>query len=62
MNVKVAESDAEIARCYRVMFQLRPHIAEDKFVERVQRQRAGGYVLAYVEADGDVAAVAGQNH
>lgn len=52
--------DAEaIAACAPVMRDLRPHVAEAAFLDRVQRQRAEGYRLAYVEAAGEVAAVAG---
>lgn len=59
MNVRLAETDGEIARCFRVMSQLRPHLLEEEFVARVQRQRSDGFHLAYVERDGEVAAVAG---
>jgi GNAT superfamily N-acetyltransferase len=57
--IATAESDETIARCFRVMAQLRPHLIENEFVPRVRRQQAGGYVLVYVEDGGDVLAVAG---
>jgi GNAT superfamily N-acetyltransferase len=57
--VREAERDEEIARCHRVMHQLRPHVGADGFVERVRRLQAGGYRLAYVEAGGEVVALAG---
>ena len=42
------------------MKELRPHFQEaDKFVEQVSRQQGDGYLLAFVEADGEVRAVAG---
>ena len=38
------ESAAQIASCYRVMQQLRPHLIDcQKFVDQVQRQLADGY-------------------
>jgi GNAT superfamily N-acetyltransferase len=51
-----------IARCFRVMAQLRPHLAEGTFVERVQRQQGQGYHLAYLETGGVVRAVAGYRY
>jgi GNAT superfamily N-acetyltransferase len=57
--VKLATSDPEIARCYPVVVQLRPHLSEDAFVPTVRRQQLGGYELAFVEDEGEVAAVAG---
>lgn len=58
-TVQLAESDAEIAACAPVMAQLRPDVAGDDFVARVQRLAAGGYRLACVREDGAVTAVAG---
>lgn len=56
----LAISDAEIAACFPVMAQLRPHLAEADFVSRVRRQQqGGGYQLAALQVEGSVAAVAG---
>lgn len=42
------------------MVQLRPHLAEGEFIERVARQMGRyGYAVVYVEDDGEVRAVAG---
>jgi len=46
-SVKLAESDAEILRCYPIMLQLRPHLKEPEFVGRVRSQQKGGFHLAY---------------
>jgi len=46
-------------RCLSVMQELRPHLREADFVERIRRQQAAGYVLAWLECDGAVLAVAG---
>ncbi len=59
MRIGLAESRDDIARCYAVMAQLRPHLDEQTFVDQVQRQAAQGYRVAYVEDDGTVVAVAG---
>ena len=58
-SFRVAESDQEIARCFRVMQQLRTHLVEHEFVPRVRRQQLGGYRLAYAEDGADICAVAG---
>lgn len=57
--VRLAERDEEVARCFPVMVQLRPHLTEDTFVAQVARQRQEGYQLAYVEERGAVRALAG---
>jgi GNAT superfamily N-acetyltransferase len=58
-EVRLAETDAEIAGCFPVMAYLRPALAEEEFVGRVRAQEAQGYRLAYLEDDGAVVAVAG---
>jgi GNAT superfamily N-acetyltransferase len=60
-TVKIAQSDADIARCFAVMRELRTHLKDQaEFVARCRAQMAeAGWSLIYVE-DGDaVAAVAG---
>jgi GNAT superfamily N-acetyltransferase len=61
VTVRIAQSDADIARCFAVMRQLRPHLKDvAAFVARARRQMAQErWRLAYVEEDGAVAAVAG---
>lgn len=55
-----AESDAEIAACFPVMVQLRPHLAgAEELVTRVQRQRTAGYRLLAAWRDGVPIALAG---
>jgi GNAT superfamily N-acetyltransferase len=57
--IKIAESDAEIESCYAVMAELRPHLVEGEFLERVKRQsEQHGFRIAFL-ADGEVRAVAG---
>jgi GNAT superfamily N-acetyltransferase len=59
MNIRLATTDIEIAACYPVMRELRPHVAEDAFLSRVRGQEGAGYRLACVEAAEGVVAVAG---
>jgi GNAT superfamily N-acetyltransferase len=59
-HIALAESDADIARCFPVMVQLRPKLIESEFVGRVKSMRAQTYQLAYAsDTDGVVRCVAG---
>ena len=59
-RIAIANTPDEIRRCHSVMRELRTHITDEKeFVERVQRQQKQDYQLAFLEADGEVCAVAG---
>ena len=61
IEINEALTDADIARVYQVMRELRPHIAsEDEFLARVRRQQAqSGWRLIYVEDNGAPVAAAG---
>lgn len=59
MNVQIAQTETEIAHCFPVIVQLRPHLTLDSFVAQVQRQQKEGYQLAFIETKGTVQAVAG---
>jgi GNAT superfamily N-acetyltransferase len=60
MIVRLAATDADIARCHPVMRQLRPHLQDEAFVTRARRQMAEqNWHLAYIEDEGQVAACAG---
>ena len=58
-HVQLAETDAEILRCFPVLLELRPHLVETQFIQRVRRQQdESGFQLAFVE-DAGVKSVAG---
>ena len=61
LEVHEATTDAEIARVYPVMRELRPHIkAEAEFIARAQRQREkANWRLIYVEDAGKPVAASG---
>ena len=60
VRIALATTPREISRCYYVMRALRTHLTDRKeFVEQVRRQQRSGYRLAFVEASGEVRAVAG---
>jgi GNAT superfamily N-acetyltransferase len=62
MDIRIADSPADIQRCFDVMVQLRPHLSPEEFVPRVERMREEGFVLAFLEEDGEVRAVAGYRY
>jgi GNAT superfamily N-acetyltransferase len=57
--VEHASTDREIADCYDVMAQLRPHVAREQFLPLVRSMQADGYRLACIRDGGRVVAVAG---
>jgi len=54
-----ATTDAEIADCYDVMAELRPHVPRERFLPLVKSMHAEGYRLACIREGGRVVAVAG---
>jgi GNAT superfamily N-acetyltransferase len=62
IQITLAQTDADILRCFPVMQQLRPHLVEADFVARVRRMQARGFHLARLEEDGVVRAVAGYRY
>lgn len=59
VKIDIATTEADIAACYPVMRQLRPHIPEVEFVPRVRRAQESGYRLVCLREDGVPVAVAG---
>lgn len=59
MNIRIATTDIEIAACYPVMRELRPHLAESEFLSRIRSQENAGYRLALLQEPEAVVAVAG---
>ena len=60
-QVKLADSDADLRRCFPVIQQLRPHFEqEETFVTQARRQMTKEqWRLAYVEESGEIVALAG---
>jgi GNAT superfamily N-acetyltransferase len=59
--VKLADSDADLRRCFPVIRQLRTHFdREEMFVTQARRQMTSErWQLAFVEDEGEVVALAG---
>ena len=59
MAIALATTREDIERCFPVMAELRPHLAEADFVARIRRQQKDGYHLAFLTDKKIVKAVAG---
>ncbi len=59
MNIKLAETDEELTRCFPVMHQLREPLIAENFVAQIRRMQTEGYHLAYLEDAGEVKALGG---
>jgi GNAT superfamily N-acetyltransferase len=60
MTIRLAETDADITRCFPVMVQLRPKLLLEEFVPRIRRAAAERYQLAFLKDEGGtVRSVAG---
>jgi GNAT superfamily N-acetyltransferase len=58
-TIQIAQTAAEIERCFPVVHQLRPMLNAEDFVSRIQTQQGEGYQLAFAEDEGMVVSVAG---
>jgi GNAT superfamily N-acetyltransferase len=58
-RIRLAETREEVALCHPVIYELRPHLELEPFVEQVERQKEEGYLLAFLEDEGAVRACAG---
>lgn len=62
MQTKTAQSDADILKCWPVLFLLRPHLKETDFLPAIKTMMAGGYHLAFIEENGVAAAAIGYRY
>lgn len=58
-TINFCKSDSEILECGTVMLELRPHIRQEDFLNRVRLQEKGGFSLLCLKADGRPVAAAG---
>ncbi|HKD66062.1 MAG TPA: GNAT family N-acetyltransferase [Candidatus Binataceae bacterium] len=59
VQISLARTDEEIAACLPVMRQLRIHLVDTDFVQRIRLQQRTGYQLCYLAEGGAVRSVAG---
>ncbi len=60
--IRIIEGRKDTLRCYDVMAALRPQVPREEFALCVERQRQLGYLLAALEDEGVVRAVAGYHY
>lgn len=59
-SIEMPDCYSQVAECFPVIAQLRPHLTKEVFIEQVRRQREQGYKLAAVRGgEGRIVAVAG---
>lgn len=62
-SIRIAQNEKEIENCFEVMFELRPHLIRENFVQQVREMEQEGYRLLYVAVEENkinkVVAVAG---
>jgi GNAT superfamily N-acetyltransferase len=59
MKIHLAQSDADILKCWPVMHVLRPHLQESAFLPTVREMLAEGYRLAFIEENSIAASAIG---
>jgi GNAT superfamily N-acetyltransferase len=59
MNIKIAESDSELALLSEVLLELRPAFDKRSLIDQIKAQQREGYRVAYLESAGEVRCVAG---
>ena len=59
MNIRELTTEEEFRAAWPVMRELRGHLDEDTFMQRVADMRASGYRLIALEEEGAIAALAG---
>ena len=58
-RIQIASNSDDIARCFEVMHELRPHLTLESFLAQAARQQTQGWRLAFLESDGVVRSVTG---
>jgi ribosomal protein S18 acetylase RimI-like enzyme len=62
MTIKLAQTDADILKCRDAILALRPHHADTDLVSLVRNMQTEGYQLAFVEIEGQAAAICGYRY
>lgn len=59
VEIKIAESDTEISKCFDVLVELRPHLSKTEFLSTIKRlEEKNNFKLVYLK-DSTIKAVAG---
>ena len=52
MEIKIAVTDADILKCWEVLFALRPHLKKENFLRDVRTTLDDNRILIFIEEDG----------
>jgi len=58
-KISLAKTDQDIMACWAVLRELRTHLVESEFLERIKFQQRSGHQLCYLAEEGIVRSVAG---
>jgi GNAT superfamily N-acetyltransferase len=59
MNIQIATTDKQIMFCFPVMYELRPLLREEDFLNKVRNMQKEGFMMAYIEANKQAVAAVG---
>ena len=59
MDIKIADSEADLARISDVLLELRNTFTKEALIAQIKAQQSAGYRVAYLETAGEVVCVAG---
>ncbi len=51
MEIRIAQTDQDIRKCWKVIHELRPHLEEASFLALIREMMQEGYQLAFIEGD-----------
>jgi len=52
MEVQIANTDEKILKCWKVIYELRPHLIEAEFLEKTKLQETEGAIMIFIEEEG----------
>jgi GNAT superfamily N-acetyltransferase len=58
-EISLVKTDEDIMACWAVLRELRTHLVETEFMERIKLQQSSAYQLCYLAEEGIVRSVAG---
>jgi GNAT superfamily N-acetyltransferase len=59
MEIKIANTEEDILKCWDVLLELRPHLNKNNFVSTLKEMMTEGYSLAFIEENGKAVAATG---
>lgn len=58
MEIQIAQTDQDILKCWKVIYELRPHLEEASFLDLIREMIQEGYQLLFIEGDNGYAVAA----